>query len=127
MKSIWDSRLWIRHDLISATETNALFAQSAGNKAHLGSHLLLYDEILVPTKDFGIVPIIAEWCGLNGLRHLLDSEAITFLWQELLLGYGKGLGIGPYTIDEPSSGWENMHQVARWGEMESAIEAQIEI
>ena len=85
MKAILDSRMWIRLDLNPAVVANTEFQRDNGNRAYLGAQLLLYDKIIIQTKDFGIVPIMANWFGIEGLKNLLKSDSLAFVWHELLL------------------------------------------
>jgi len=128
MKSdtIIDSRLWISHDLAKTEERNAAFRTNSANRAHLANQLLLYDRIVVPTNDFGIVPILINWFGLGHFRSALESGAICFLRRNGLLGYaGNGNGICTFevrpTAAKPFLWW----QEALFGESETAIELQL--
>jgi hypothetical protein len=56
--SIIDSRLFIRLDLDISLKINLLFQINLSNVSHLANQLLLYEKIVIPTKDFGIVPIL---------------------------------------------------------------------
>jgi hypothetical protein len=126
MKSIWDSWMWIRLDLEPAQIANEEFQSDRANRAHFGSQLLLYDRIIIPTKDFGIVPILANWCGLDLLKHLLETKSLAFVWHEFHVAYaGNGGGLYQLKVEEPNTGWENSHQIARWAPMELSAEAQI--
>ncbi len=127
MSTIWDSRLLIRLQLEGGMELNRQFLTTPTNRSHLAWQLLLYDSIVIPTKDFGVIAILAEWCGLGGLRYLLWSGAVQFAWLRSHVAYGgNGLGLTRCYVERPANGWENWYQQARWGELESAVEAQID-
>jgi hypothetical protein len=125
MKSVWDSRMWIRMDLQPAIIHNSKFLNDLTNKSHLISQLLLYDRVFIPTKDFGIVPILIEWFGMGELKELLIEKAIAFVWHEHLHGYMKGGGPSLFTIEKPGDYWENWRQEVRWGGLVRAAELQV--
>ena len=62
--TILDSFLYIRLDLNHTDKANGEFRKDASKKGHLANQLLLYDQIVIPTKDFGIVPIL-----IKGVTH----------------------------------------------------------
>ena len=127
MKRIWDSALWTRLHLEGAAQINEEFKNDPNNRAHLGAQLLLYDTVVIPTKDFGIVPTLAAWCGVDCLVGLLRKQAVEFVWHQTHPCYGgNGGGISSMSIDEPATGWENWRQVTRWAPMEEAAQAQVE-
>lgn len=128
MKSdtIIDSRLWISHDLTRTEERNSAFRANSANRAHLANQLLLYDRIVVPTNDFGIVPILINWFGLGHFKYTLESGSISFLRRIGLLGYaGNGNGICTFEIHPTSKKPFLWWQEALFGESERAIELQI--
>ena len=100
-KDIVDSRLFVRLDLSDANRVNAQFRDNRGNLAHLASQLLLYDRILIPTYDYGIIPALLSWIGFDLLQRLLDSHSIGFIRRRGLLGYaGNGNAISIFQIEE---------------------------
>lgn len=117
----------VRLGLDGGQQKHLQFLQDRTHVGHLGFQLLLYDTVVIPTKDFGIVHTLSEWCGLNGLRHLLDTNAIEFSWLRAHVAYGgNGSGLTRCYVEKPTTGWENWYQQARWDELESAVAAQIE-
>ena len=128
MKSdtIIDSRLWISHDLQNTEKRNAVFQTNTSNLGHLANQLLLYDRVVIPTNDFGIVPILINWLGLRHFRSALDSGAICFLRRNGLLGYaGNGNGICTFEIRPTAAKPFLWWQEALFGESEKAIELQL--
>lgn len=128
MKSdtIIDSRLWISHDLQNTEKRNAVFQTNPSNLGHLANQLLLYDRVVIPTNDFGIVPILINWLGLRHFRSALDSDAICFLRRNGLLGYaGNGNGICTFEIRPTAAKPFLWWQEALFGESEKAIELQL--
>jgi len=99
-KHIVDSRLFIRLDLSNSQLINQAFAQNNKNKAHLAQQLLLYDKIIIPTTDFGVVPTLISWFGLNDFKKALSSGTLQFLRRDGMLAYNGGLGIGLIRIEQ---------------------------
>jgi hypothetical protein len=107
---------------------NQQIRSSGATKGLLASQALLYDTIVVPTTDFGIVPALVEWLSLPVLRGALESETIKFLRYPAMIGYG-GNGAGVIANlrfgKGQSSVWDWTH-VAAFGRVDEAIEAQAE-
>lgn len=125
--SIVDSRLFISLDLDISLKANSLFQSNSNNRAHLANQLLLYDQIIIPTKDFGIVPILINWMSLKIFNKALDSDAFLFIHRKDLLGYaGNGVGISGFVISpgEDSKQW-SWWQEAMFGEINASIEQQL--
>lgn len=124
--SIIDSRLFIRLDLDISLKANFLFQINSRSRAHLANQLLLYDKIIIPTKDFGIVPILINWLGLKTFNKALDSDTFLFLRTKALLGYaGGGKGLMEFTILEGATKKFSWWQNAMFGELDTAIEEQL--
>jgi len=99
-KDIVDSRLFVRVDLSDANHRNERFSDDRANLAHLASQLLLYDRVLIPTHDFGIIPILLSWIGFDLLEELLSCNAIGFVRRRGLLGYaGNGNAVSVFRIE----------------------------
>ncbi len=84
-RAIVDSRLWIRLDLDQTLKPNSLFLTKPQHRAHLASQLLLYDTVVIPTKDFGIIPILISWMGLSTFQEAMRSGSIGFIRPRSLL------------------------------------------
>lgn len=124
--SIIDSRLLIRLDLDVSLKANSFFQINSRNRAHLANQLLLYDRIIIPTKDFGIVPILINWLGLKTFNKALDSDTFLFIRTKALLGYaGLGKGLMEFTIFEGETKKFSWWQDAMFGELDAAIEEQL--
>ena len=126
-EAIVDSRLSINVSIEHSVDVNSRFLTSSSSRAHLANQLLLYDRIVVPTKDFGIVPVLIYWMGVKNFEDTLESKAISFLHKPSLLGYvGNGNGISGYIIkpskEKPFKWW----QTALFGEIDAAIELQLQ-
>jgi hypothetical protein len=127
--TILDSHLYIRLDLDHTAKANGKFEANASNKAYLGNQLLLYDRVVIPTKDFGIIPMLIRWMGLNRFREELERGTFGFARPKSLLGYaGNGNGISGFDI-RPS---EKSHHFEWWQEatfgssLDRAIELQLQ-
>jgi hypothetical protein len=124
--SIIDSRLFIRLDLDISLKINSLFQINLNNVSHLANQLLLYEKIVIPTKDFGIVPILINWLGLKTFNNAIESDTFSFLHRKGLLGYaGNGLGISEFNISRGDSKEWQWWQDAMFGEINVAIEQQL--
>jgi hypothetical protein len=124
--SIIDSRLFVRLDLDVSLKANSLFQTNPNNRAHLASQLLLYDKIIIPTKDFGIVPILINWLGLRTFIKALESDTFSFLHRKSLIGYaGNGTGISEIIISGSEANKMSWWQDAMFGEIDVAVEQQL--
>ena len=98
-ESIIDNRLFVRLDLDHSLRANSFFQTNPANRAHLISQLLLYETVIIPTIDFGVVPTLINWFGLNTFEEVLEAAAIKFVRRNGILGYaGNGNGISTFTI-----------------------------
>lgn len=124
--SIIDSKLFVRLDLDISLKANSLFQIDPNNRAHLGSQLLLYDKITIPTKDFGILPILINWLGTKTFVEALESDTFSFLHRKALLGYqGGGSGISEFTFQGSEAKKMSWWHDAMFGEMDVAVEQQL--
>ena len=101
MKSdqIIDNKLYIHQDLGISLEHNSKFQINKNNIEHFANQLLLYDRIIIPTKDFGIVPVLINWMGLDLFEKLLKSQSILFAHRLGLMSYqNNGNGISLFII-----------------------------
>lgn len=127
-EAIVDSRLSINHNLDHTLRVNSFFFTNPENRAHLANQLLLYDRVIIPTKDFGIIPILVYWFGLKGFERALKADSIQFLHRQSLLGYvGNGVGISDFVIqpsqEKPFEWW----QEALFGDLAKAIDIQLQV
>jgi len=124
--SIIDSRLFVRLDLDISLKANSLFQTNPNNRIHLASQLLLYDKIVIPTKDFGIVPILINWLGLKTFMKALETDTFSFLHRKALIGYsGNGSGISEFIISGSEAKRLSWWQDAMFGEIDVAVEQQL--
>lgn len=126
-EKIIDSRLSINLNLDHTLRANSFFLTNPANRAHLANQLLLYDKVVIPTKDFGIVPILIYWFGPKDFERVLKSGAIYFLDRPSLLGYaGNGVGISGFIIQPSESRSFEWWQEALFGDMAKAIDIQLQ-
>ncbi len=124
---IVDSRLSINHSLDHTLRANSLFLTNAANRAHLANQLLLYDKVVIPTKDFGIIPILIYWFGPKSFERVLKAGAIYFLHRPTLLGYaGNGVGISGFIIQPSEERSFEWWQEALFGDMTKAMDIQLQ-
>jgi hypothetical protein len=98
-ESIIDNKLFVRLDLDHSLRANSFFQTNVVNRAHLISQLLLYETVVIPTVDFGIIPTLINWFGLNSFEEVIESSAVKFVRRKGILGYvGNGNGIIAFTI-----------------------------
>jgi hypothetical protein len=121
-----DSRMYVRLDLGFAPEANRRFQDNRANQGHLANQLLLYDRVVIPTKDFGIVPVLIAWLGAERFRECLREGTFGFARPMSLLGYaGNGGGINAFTINSTKEKPFEWWQEAIFGAVESAVELQL--
>lgn len=63
-------------------------------KGRLGEKLLLYDQIVIPTGNFGIIPVLRLWLGDKTFVSLIEKKVISFLKYTGWVSYvGNGGGV----------------------------------
>lgn len=124
--TIVDNRLSVPIDLGSAVLANSTFLSTPANRGHLANQLLLYDRIAIPTKDFGMLPILASWLGYKCLAKAIDSNTLHFLHKPTMLGYaGNGVGLAGFTIKPSPEKAFQWWQEAVFGDASKAAELQL--
>ncbi len=125
--SIIDNRLFVRLDLDHSLRANSFFQSDVSNRAHLASQLLLYDAIIIPTIDYGIIPTLINWFGLKYFEAALETSALNFVRRKGILGYaGNGNGISTFSILPGENKVFNWWQEAIFGEnSETSVEIQL--
>ncbi len=125
-ESIVDSHLWVRLDLDASLKANSFFHINPHHRAHLAAQLLLYDRVVIPTKDFGILSILISWMGLSTFREALEENSLGFVRPKSLLGYaGNGNGISGFEIKDTPEQPFNWYQASIYGPMEDAPDLQL--
>ena len=64
--------------------------------------LVLYDEVVIPTQDFLIIPALINALGASSVCQLLDSGAIRLLRIKKMFAFTAGSGASVFTITRPS-------------------------
>ena len=94
MSSLVDLRLFPRLTIDNAPEANAQLAGNRGALGLLAEALLLYDEVVLPTHDFGILQALSGWLGPLLLRELFERQALRLVRCRGVVAYaGAGLGL----------------------------------
>lgn len=71
-------------------------------RARLANYLLLYDQIVIPTGNLQIIPVLCEMLGESAFYELVRSRGIVLARFDQWLGYmGNGTGLICYQIDDP--------------------------
>lgn len=124
--SIIDNRLSINLDLSPSLLANARYQTNFENRAHLANQLLLYDQIIIPTNDFAILPILFSWFGEKYFFEAIEQDTFKFLHKPSMLGYaGNGAGIISFAIEASKERELQWHQKAVFSELDTALELQI--
>ena len=70
--------------------------------AKLGEYLLLYDQVLIPTTNLQVVPVLRSMLGEDALAELLSSKAIVLVRFDKWIGYqGGGTGLVFWQLSRP--------------------------
>jgi hypothetical protein len=124
--SIVDTQLQVPLTMGDARRANALFATDSQSLGHLANQILVYDQVIIPTKDFGIILALISWLGPDLLRDAIEHEAISFVHLPTMLGYGgNGAGIVSFSVGPGENRQFQWWQEAIFGDMQKAIELQI--
>lgn len=91
---ILNSRLYPRIGLDNAFKVNKAFESNNQFKGNLAEQLFLYDKIVFPTNDFGIVSILNNWLGYNVLVEALEEDIFSFIRSKgIMIYFNQGNGI----------------------------------
>lgn len=124
-EAIVDNRLYTRHNDSGFYKRNYDFQYNSFIKGHLANQLLLYDKIVIPTRDFGIIPVLIKWMGLNLFNNAIDSNTFYFLRVKDALGYFCSDGIITFYMKRGESKAWSWPQDAMFGENNVAIDQQL--
>jgi hypothetical protein len=107
-------------------ERKALFFAHPKTKSHFVAQSLLYETLVIPTNDFGIVAAVLDWMGDGAFEDALDSRALTFLRRRGFLGYASdGLGIQELGLEDTPQKPFEWWQRAFFGDIHEAIDLQL--
>src|SRR5262245_44151519 len=95
MASVVDLALFVRRALLEdPTIADVAVATSPKARGHLVQQLLLYDTIVIPTHDFGILRALVAWFGFDLLQDALQRKVLRFVRVRGVLAYvGNGGGL----------------------------------
>lgn len=124
--SIVDARLFVRLDVDQAPVQNETFAADISNLGHLCEQLLLFETIIIPTTDFGIVPTLIHWLGASIFQEAIENKVLMFARRTGFLGYaGNGNGICTFVIKPSPKQSFLWWQDALFRESSVAVEQQL--
>jgi len=99
MKKLFAGDLW---PMLTTESGNARLSRLEARLAvpldTLIESLVLYDEVVIPTQDFIIIPALTRALGEQVLRELLESHAIKFLRVKKGIVFSTGDGAGVYEV-----------------------------
>lgn len=122
--NLLETELYVRHDFSPDTVLkNDALRYDLRRRGLLAEKLLLYDTLVIPTHDCGIVPVLIAWLGLPLFEELLDEGAIQFCRLQSFVAYSRGGGLFMCRI-EPGTEEEKSKSVF-WGSTNQAVELQI--
>jgi hypothetical protein len=126
-ESVLNAKIWPRIGLDPAPQKNIALLNNTHYKAELAAQFLLYNNIVIPTNDFGIVPVLVEWMGLPNLMFALESNSLSFIHHSSCLGYaGNGNGLLLFAVQETNEKKFTWWQKATYGTLPNALGLQIE-
>jgi hypothetical protein len=127
MSSVLEVGLWPYVALGSHQIAIKQIRKSSATKALFASQSLLYDSIVIPTGDFGIISALIDWISLRAVREALDNDSIKFLRYPGMICYGgNGAGVmACVAFGKGGSQTRNWTQLAAFGDLPEAIEAQV--
>lgn len=126
--SIVDNRLFIHPEMDFTPKYNLMYQTNFTVRSHLATQMLLYDRIVIPTNDFGIVPVLINWMGLKIFRKAVEANTFEFIRKTNLLGYsGNGGGLCEFTMNPGQKKEWYWWQAALFGDTELAIEQQLKM
>lgn len=125
--AILNGNICPRIGLDHAPTKNLELLRNISSKAKLAAQFLVYDRVVIPTGDLGIVPILVDWMGLSTFYDALESDSIKFLRHNKSLAYtGNGGGLGLFTVGEGGSRKFEWWQTAMYGQTPDALELQLQ-
>jgi hypothetical protein len=129
LTSVLDAKLFIKLDLSSDPGVTLGFQEAPEIGAHFVNQLLLFDSIVIPTYDMGVIAAITSWLGAEAFKELLDCGGLHFLRSSSMFGYvGNGVGLVPFRISlsEQRPIWNNWWEKALFdSESPEAAELQL--
>lgn len=125
--TIIDSRLLIRQNIDQIWQANASALMNNALKAHLARQILLYETIVILTNDFGIIPILVSWVGIEKFYEALTKGCLRFIHFDLLLSYmGGERGLALQRVKESDTFKFKWWQETFFGVPDNAIQLQLQ-
>lgn len=122
--SLLETELYVHHDFSPDTFLkNDALRYNLKKQGLFAEKLLLYDTLIIPTHDCGIIPVLISWLGPFLFEELLDEGVIQFCRLQSFVAYAPGGGLFMCRI-EPTTQKEKSRSVF-WGPTDQAVELQI--
>ena len=124
--TILNAKVWPRIGLDHAPTKNLELLRNARYRAELATQFLLYDQVVLPTNDFGIVPVLVEWMGISTVFEALERNCLEFVRFDQGMGYaGNGNALSLFTVEPGKGKTFQWWQQAVFGPTPDALELQI--
>lgn len=124
--AILNGNIYPRIGLGHAPTENHELLNNTSYKAQLAAQFLVYDRVVVPTSDLGIVPILIDWMGIDTVCEALETDSLGFVRHNKSLGYaGNGGGLVLFAVNEGDSRKFQWWQTAMYGQTSDAIDLQL--
>lgn len=89
--------------------SDALLARRE-TRARIANYLLLYDQIIIPTANFLILPVLRQILGEGVFDQLVQNKIIVFVrYSEWFCYIGGGGGLGLIKVEMPNKGANLAH------------------
>jgi hypothetical protein len=127
LSKILETGLWPYIGIGIPTIINNQLRESQAARGILAGQALLYDTIVIPTMDFGILPAILHWLSLPMLREAVDDGSIRLIRFPKIVGYGgngAGIILNLAFGKGSSSEWEWWH-TTMYGDTADALNLQL--
>jgi hypothetical protein len=122
--SLLETELYVRHDFSPDTFLkNDALRYDIRRRGLFAEKLLLYDTMVIPTHDLGIIPVLITWIGPHLFEQLLDEGTLRFCRLRSFVAYGRGSGLVMLRIEPPTK--EEREKSVFWGPTDKAIELQL--
>lgn len=92
--------IWPHFSHLKVSVSDQIY-RSQAHRSALANYLLLYDQIVIPTGNFQILPVLRLLLGDDVFAHLVRNRFLVLVRFDRWLSYGgNGLGIGLFSIQE---------------------------
>lgn len=126
-KALLNAKIWPQLGLDYAPAINQELLLNNACRAELGPQLLLYDQVVIPTTDFGILPILVAWLGMPVLLEAFECRSLKFARYASCLGYaGNGNALSAFIVQRLGTLKFEWWQKAIWGSTQDALGEQLQ-